>query len=98
MPIEKFQAKPVIIEAILWTGNNWHEIREWTFGLTHLGINGKLRIETLEGTIYASVGDYIARGTQGEYYPIKPRVIADKYDKVVVGEERNEQSEESQPA
>ena len=81
MTVKLYRAKPVTIEAIEWTGDNWEEIKAWTNGLSHM-TNNKLYIETIEGTSPATVGDFIARGTQGEFYPIKPRVMTDKYDRV----------------
>ena len=43
---------------------------------------GQLLIGTLEGTMRASPGDWIIRGTRGELYPCKPDVFATKYEKV----------------
>ena len=40
----------------------------------------ELHIPTLEGVITASVGDYIIRGIEGEYYPCKPQIFKDSYD------------------
>lgn len=39
-------------------------------------------IRTLEGDMYASVGDWIIRGVQGEFYPCKPDVFAATYEAV----------------
>ncbi|QFT84968.1 hypothetical protein FIU88_08265 [Halomonas sp. THAF12] len=39
-----------------------------------------LEIETLEGVMQASVGDYIIRGVQGELYPCKPDIFAATYE------------------
>ena len=39
-----------------------------------------LRIETLEGTMLASPGDWIITGVQGERYPCKPDVFAQTYE------------------
>lgn len=41
---------------------------------------GKFKIETLEGTMMASHGDYIIKGTSGEFYPIKPEIFKNTYD------------------
>ena len=46
--------------------------------------NQGIEISTLEGPIFASVGDYIIRGTRNELYPCKPNVFADCYD--VIGD------------
>jgi hypothetical protein len=42
----------------------------------------ELLIGTLEGTMRASPGDWIIRGTHGELYPCKPNVFAVKYQPV----------------
>ena len=42
----------------------------------------EMDIETLEGTMRASVGDYIITGVQGEQYPCKPDIFEQTYDKV----------------
>lgn len=39
-------------------------------------------IETLEGTMKASVGDYIIRGVRGELYPCKPDIFEETYEGV----------------
>lgn len=47
---------------------------------------GTLMIKTLEGEHKASVGDYIIKGVNGEFYPCKPDIFEKTYD--VVKEER----------
>ena len=42
--------------------------------------DGFLKIETLEGTMKASFGDYIIKGVQGEFYPCKPDIFKQNYD------------------
>lgn len=39
-------------------------------------------IETLEGTMKASPGDWIITGVKGERYPCKPDVFERTYEKV----------------
>lgn len=48
-------------------------------------------IETLEGGHIVSLNDYIIRGVQGEYYPIKPDIFAATY---ITEEEYQKQFEE----
>lgn len=43
---------------------------------------GSVKIETLEGTMTASPGDWIIRGVQGELYPCKDNIFQATYDKV----------------
>ena len=44
--------------------------------------DGKIYILTLEGTMGANYGDYIAKGVLGEYYPINGEVFRKSYDKI----------------
>ena len=37
-------------------------------------------IETLEGKMQASIGDYIIKGVSGEFYPCKPDIFKMTYD------------------
>ena len=41
-----------------------------------------LRIDTLEGTMIASAGDWVIRGVQGEHYPCKPDIFSATYEPV----------------
>jgi hypothetical protein len=49
--------------------------------------NGKpvLKIQTLEGDMIASIGDYIIKGIKGEFYPCKPDIFEQTYEKVEPG-------------
>lgn len=40
----------------------------------------ELDIPTLEGTMHASVGDYIITGVRGELYPCKPDIFLETYE------------------
>ncbi len=42
----------------------------------------EIDIETLEGVMHASVGDYIITGVHGEQYPCKPDIFMQTYEKV----------------
>ena len=42
----------------------------------------EMDIETLEGTMHASVGDYIITGINGEQYPCKPDIFEKTYEPV----------------
>lgn len=77
----KFRKKPVIIEAIQWTGNNLEEIKDFMGYYEYAKKN--LIIHTLEGKMVAQVNDWIIRGVQGEYYPCKPDIFERTYEPVV---------------
>ena len=39
-------------------------------------------IRTLEGDMKVSLGDWVIRGTRGEFYPLKPGQFADTFEPV----------------
>lgn len=41
-----------------------------------------LKIFTLEGPMMASIGDFIIKGVQGEFYPCKPDIFAKTYEPI----------------
>ena len=43
--------------------------------------NEGMTIPTLEGEMNASIGDWIIKGIKGEFYPCKPDVFAERYEK-----------------
>lgn len=81
---DRFTKKPVTIDAILWTGENVKEVMDflqWR-NADHSAETG-LVIRTLEGAMYASIGDYIIKGVKGEFYPCKPDIFAATYSPAV---------------
>jgi len=79
----KYRKKPVVIEAIEWTGENMDAVRTFCLGFRRTTFApGRVYIETLEGVMAANVGDYIIRGIKGEVYPCKPGIFAATYDPV----------------
>lgn len=85
----KFVKKPVIIEAIQWTGDNSLEIAEFCQDSERrYEFKGDaLFIHTLEGSMRASVNDYIIKGVNGEFYPCKPDIFEKTYaDESAIGE------------
>jgi len=76
----KFRKKPVVIEAIQWTGDNVEEIGEF-LGMVHWATSGRNAvIPTLEGDMVASPNDWIIKGVKGEFYPCKPDIFAATYE------------------
>jgi hypothetical protein len=79
--MSKYRKKPVVIEAQRWAGDNAAEIVNWASGAV-MYIGGVLGIQTLEGTMTASIGDYVICGVQGEFYPCKPDIFKATYEAV----------------
>jgi hypothetical protein len=83
----KYTKKPVTIEAVQWTGKNRTEILKFcTDGYVSYE-NGSteptLKIQTLEGLMTATVGDYIIKGIKGEFYPCKEDIFLESYNEVI---------------
>jgi len=86
--IKKFRKKPVIIEAVQWTGNNEKELKDfvnesllrtWNT-ITHVFT---YRIKTLEGDSYVlQKNDWIIKGVKGEFYPIKNDIFLETYEEI----------------
>lgn len=92
----KFVKKPVVIDAVQWTGKNHREMYNFlectndvveqptgkNFEINHNLVSGGLVIKTLEGQHIAKIGDWIIKGVKGEFYPCKPDIFAATYDSV----------------
>lgn len=42
----------------------------------------EMYIDTLEGVMHASIGDFIVTGVNGEQYPCKPDIFLKTYERV----------------
>ena len=85
----KYKKKPVIIEALQFKSNM--SVKDLNDLIDFIGMknivdigrdNLYLTIRTLEGNMIASPGDYIIKGIQGEFYPCKPDIFEQTYDKI----------------
>lgn len=87
----KFRKKPVVIEAIQWTGNNFDEVmffmqdfcghkKAYEDAQELAAETGKIYIKTLEGVMEGSTGDFIIKGVKGEFYPCKPDIFDATYE------------------
>ena len=80
--MQKFRKKPVTIEAVRFTGVNFSEVEAFVGGRCRSTHSGNPLIETLEGSMMASPGDWIIKGVKGEFYPCKPDIFAATYEPV----------------
>ena len=81
--IKQYVKKPVVINAIQFTGNNIQELVNWVDkSYLPCGDETQLIITTLEGDMFASVNDYIIKGVKGEFYPCKPDIFSLTYEEV----------------
>ena len=90
--MNKYRKKPVVIEAVQWTGENLIEVEMfvgqklqsyWSEGDNPVA---ELHIKTLEDGVAAQVrhmataNDFIIKGVQGEFYPCKPDIFHLTYE------------------
>ena len=93
----KYRKKPVVIDALQLTRANAVKVYEWVHDCTAIKTDMDLhrwddylsiierkgmRIPTLEGEMTASMGDYIIKGVQGEFYPCKSDIFEATYEVV----------------
>lgn len=86
----KYRKKPVVIDAIQWDGKNTVAVCLFMGRLPPQGILEKLEIDTLEGKMSASPGDWIIEGVNGEFYPCKPDIFEKTYEEAGVGFQKEE--------
>lgn len=77
----RYQKQPVVVEAIRWTAESTAEVREF-LGDAHLGGNGpgRIKIDTLEGPMPVTLGDWVIRGLFGEFWCCRADVFAASYE------------------
>lgn len=83
----RFRKKPIVIEAVQFTGSNHRDVLEFMYpDMSEDALIGaaKMRlpvvIKTKEGDMTASPGDWIIQGVSGEFYPCKPDIFAMTYE------------------
>ena len=93
MTPKKYRKKPVVIEALQWTGENVDEMEKFLGCRLADEVDGvgylieykqqlELMIRTLEGHHRANLGDFIIKGVKGESYPCKPDIFRATYEMV----------------
>jgi len=92
MMIKKYCKKPVVVEAIKYTGSNGFELKTWSDGAVYESpvseptkanpTGAYVQVKTLEGIMTGIVGDFIIKGVNGEFYPCKPDIFDKTYEEV----------------
>lgn len=89
----RYRKRPVVIEALRHDGHpmtadtivHWiegHGHQASTVALSPLRTQLAVRIRTLEGDMTAGAGDWVIRGVQGEFYPVKDQIFRETYEAV----------------
>lgn len=92
----RWRKRPVTIDAVQWLGceecardvlawiNETEVVARFEVepqdGCPGTAGSRYIAIDTLEGTMLASPGDWIIRGVSGEHYPCKPEIFAATYE------------------
>lgn len=77
----KYRKKPIVIEAVQFTeaiATRMEMVEELGVKLRVTGFG----IDTLEGYMHVSIGDWIITGIKGERYPCKPDIFDATYELV----------------
>jgi hypothetical protein len=80
-----YRKKPVEIEAIQWVSDNIEQVYEMLGDTLIINTDEdevKHFINTLEGKMELSWGDYVIKGVKGEFYPCKPDIFELTYEMV----------------
>jgi hypothetical protein len=88
--VSKYRKKPVVIEAVQFTGKNHKDVKRFCRSLIITSIDddgasftrANPLIPTLEGQMMCMPGDWIIQGVKGEFYPCKPDIFAATYEAV----------------
>jgi len=82
MSVRDYRKLPVIIQAVQYDGHNLIEIMAFVNGPVVIEAGNDIFINTLEGRMHVSEGDYIIKGVKGEFYPCKPDIFEGTYEAV----------------
>jgi hypothetical protein len=75
----KYRKKPIVIEASQWQGPD-HFYPEWLSKVLEQDHRDRWGIETLEGFMLISDGDWLIQGIKGEVYPCKNDIFLESYE------------------
>lgn len=84
--------KPIKVEAIHWGTDDMNHLPDWfrdaiiddvlEYDLNSPDDKTELYVNTLEGRMHVSYGDYLIRGIKGELYACNSEIFNETYEKV----------------
>ena len=84
--MKKYRKKPVEVEAIQFTNETKDQSLNFitcsAYPIWDDKGNPAIKIQTLEGWIIASFGDWIIKGVKGEFYPCKSDIFDLTYEEI----------------
>lgn len=78
----KYRKKPVVVEAIQYTGQNKEECEKFLGNEISNSFYIGFGVETLNGPVRIYIDDYLIKGIMGEYYPCDKKIFEKTYEKV----------------
>ena len=87
LDVRRYRRVPIVLEAVKLSADNLYDVAKWCGGSVSAvtlvrSVNNDplcLVIPTLEGDLFASVGDFVVKGTKGEFWAVKPDVFLVTY-------------------
>ena len=78
---KKYIKKPIQIEAIQFTGDNFRELYDFAGNDVYYQ-DGLVYVHTLEGDMKMKnkVGDYLVKGVRGEFYFCEKNIFEETYE------------------
>jgi hypothetical protein len=81
--MKPYRAKPIVIEAVQWIDGNQDAVCAFVpKEFRHNKVNEQAGIKTDNGIAFLNYGDWIIKGTRGEFYPCRDDVFQTKYEPV----------------
>ena len=85
----RYRKKPIVIDAVQYSDSfgrayNWEgAAREvLAFCPAYWDASGEFVVDTLEGTMKITRGDWIIQGVEGEFYPCKDSIFRATYEEI----------------
>ncbi len=82
----KYRKKPIVVDAMQFTEESKNRVFNFVTCTRYASFNEfnepTLVIQTLEGDMTVSLGDWVIRGVNGEFYPCKPDIFEKTYEPV----------------
>jgi len=80
--IIRFRKKPLTVETLEWTGENYRSLSAFTGQQVRRAAMGGLEVwnEEERDWIACPIGHRVVRGALGEFYPISPEAVARTYE------------------
>lgn len=86
--IEKYRKRPIVIEAVEWTGDNYDEIKDFLgkklVGESMVGeevITLTIDGDVFDGWSYANRGDMVIKEHDGDCYAMTKEIFRENFDK-----------------